>query len=252
MSDLRFFIDAQAIAEEFRELKDQVKKAIDEGVKQVASMTYAKTQELANSKLNSTRKKYLDNLTFKEVAPSVWVVSLNGPALWIEEGRKAGDLTEDLLKKGFKTAKDGSRYRSIPFDQAKAPTETPRSALMFANQVKSELKARKIPYKKIEYNQDGSPRLGRLHTINDIKSLRPSATATYGALSGLTIYQRMTPSGKVKREILTFRTVSSKHKGQKWLHPGLEPKNLMDEALEWSSNIFDKEILPAILERFGK
>jgi hypothetical protein len=46
--------------------------------------------------------------------------------------------------------------------------------------------------------------------------------------------------------------VSSKHKGNKWIHPGYEAQKFMDEALEWASNVFDKEILPSILEGFTK
>lgn len=252
MANLRFFIDAEAIAAEFKELKEQVQQAIEKGVKQVASMTYAKTQELANSKLNSTRKMYLDNLDFEEVAPGVWVVSLDEPAMWIEEGRKSGDMTEDLLRKNYKTAKDGSRYRAIPFHYSKGPSQTPISAQMFVNQIKSELKTRGIPFKKIERDENGSPRMGRIHLIKGIESLRPSARASHGALSGLAIYQQKSKTGNVRRDILTFRMVSSKHKGNKWIHPGYEAQKFMDEALEWASNVFDKEILPSILEGFTK
>jgi len=250
--NLRFFVDAKALAAEFGERKEQVEEAITQGVKQVASMTFAKTQELAASKLHSRRKTYLDNLKFEEAAPSIWVVSLDEPALWIEEGRKAGDMTADLLKRNYKVAKDGSKYRAIPFDQAKPPSQTPQSVQMFVNQVKAELKARKIPYKKLEYTKEGSPRLGKLHVINDIISPKPSARASHGVLSGLTIYQTQTAKGSVRRDILTFRTVSSKHRGSKWIHPGLEAEKLMDQALEWASNTFDKEILPSILESFDK
>jgi hypothetical protein len=252
MSNLRFFVNAEAIAQEFGELKKEIEEAITQGVKQVASMTYAKTQELASEKLHSTRQIYLDNLEFQEIENNIWVVSLDQPALWIEEGRKAGDMTEDLLRKNAKTAKDGSKYKAIPFDHAKAPSQTSASALMFVNQIKSELKARKIPYKKIEYNSDGSPRLGRLHTIKDISSLKPSARASHGALDGLAIYQRKLPSGKVRRDIMTFRVVSSKHKGSKWIHPGSDGKKFMDEALEWAEKIFNDEILPSILEKYTK
>jgi len=252
MINLKFFIDAEALAKEFGELKKQVEEAITLGVKQVASMTYAKTQELASSKLRSTRQLYLDNLSFQEVGQGIWVVSLDQPALWLEEGRKAGDMTEDLLRKNAKIAKDGSRYKAIPFEHGKSPSQTSANALMLVNQIKAELKARKIPYKKIEYNADGSPRLGRLHTIRDINSPKPSARASHGALDSLTIYQRRLPSGKIRRDILTFRTVSSKMKGSKWIHPGIEPKKFMDEALEWAEKIFNDEILPSILDKYSK
>lgn len=252
MSDLKFFIDAQALASTFGDLKNEVEDAITQGVKQVASMTHAKTQELASQNLHSLRQLYTDHLAFEELDHGVWVVSLDQPALFIEEGRKAGSMLDDLLKKNAKTAKDGSKYKVIPFSHSKHPSQVPASAAMFVNQVKSELKARKIPYKKIEYDQNGSPRIGKLHTINDISSLPPSERASHGALSGLSIYQRKLPSGRVRRDIMTFRVASSKHAGQKWIHPGMEGKKFMDEALEWAEQVFDKEILPAIMERYNK
>jgi hypothetical protein len=250
MSNLRFFVNADEIAAEFGDLKEQVKKTLEDAVQQVASMTHAKTLELANEKLHSTRSIYTSSLDFKEEAPGIWVVSLDEKAMWLEEGRKSGDMTEDLLKRNYKVAKDGSRYRAIPFSHSKGPSATPKASQMFVNQVKQELKSRNIPYKKIEYNQDGSPRMGRLHTIKDISSLRPSSRASFGALAGLTVMQSMGSNGKVRRDIMTFRVVSSKHKGSKWIHPGLEANKFMDQALEWAERIFDNEILPAILESY--
>lgn len=252
MANLRFFIDASAIAEQFKELKSEVEKALTEGVQQIASMTYAKTQELASAKLNSTRQTYLNALSFKQIDNGIWVVSLDQPAMFIEEGRKAGDMTEDMLRKNYKVASDGSRYKAIPFDQAKTPSQTPVSAMQYVNQVKTELKARNIPYKKIEYDANGSPRLGKLHTINDIQSSKPSSRASHGALSGLSIYQRQMKNGSVRRDILTFRVVSSKHKGVKWSHPGMDGHKFMESALAWAESEFDKSILPAIMEKFGK
>lgn len=252
MSNLKFFVDANHLSQEFGELKSQVQEALTLGVQRLASMTLAKTTELANEKLQSLRGKYLENLKYEEISNGIYVVSLDSPALFIEEGRDSGDMTEDLLRKNAKVAKDGSRYKAIPFDHAKPPSQTPASSQMFVNQVKMELKARKIPYKKIEYNQDGSPRLGKLHTIKDISSLRPSARASHGALSGLNIYQQKLPNGKISRSILTFRVVSSKHKGSKWIHPGLEPKKFMDQALEWAEKKWESEIFPEIMKRFDK
>jgi hypothetical protein len=161
-------------------------------------------------------------------------------------------MTEDLLRKNAKIAKDGSRYKAIPFDHGKPSSQTSVNTSMLVNQIKAELKARNIPYKKIEYNADGSPRIGRLHTIRGINSPKPSERASHGVLEGLTIYQRKLPSGKVRRDIMTFRTVSSKMKGSKWIHPGIEPKKFMDEALEWAEKVFNDEILPSILDRYSK
>jgi hypothetical protein len=252
MPNLRFFVDAEAIAKEFGELKKEVEEALTQGVKQVASMTHAKTQELASEKLKSTRQLYLNNLEFKEIEMGIWVVSLDQPALFIEEGRKSGSMIPDLLRRNAKTAKDGSRYKAIPFQHNKPPSQTPRKSEEIVSLVKSELKARNIPYKKIEYNADGSPKLGRLHVIKDIQSPRPSARASHGVLDSLTIYQTKLPSGKIRRDIMTFRVASTKHEGSKWIHPGMEGKKFMDEALEWAEKIFNDEILPSILEKYTK
>jgi hypothetical protein len=252
MPNLRFFVDAEAIAKEFGELKKEVEEALTQGVKQVASMTHAKTQELASEKLKSTRQLYLNNLEFKEIEMGIWVVSLDQPALFIEEGRKSGSMIPDLLRRNAKTAKDGSRYKAIPFQHNKPPSQTPRKSEEIVSLVKSELKARNIPYKKIEHNADGSPRLGRLHVIKDIQSPRPSARASHGVLDSLTIYQTKLPSGKIRRDIMTFRVASTKHEGSKWIHPGMEGKKFMDEALEWAEKIFNDEILPSILEKYTK
>lgn len=250
MSDLKFFVNAEALAKEFGDLKKEVEEAISNGVQQVASMTFAKTQELVSQKLKSTREMYLSNLEFAEVQKGVWVVSLKDPALFLEEGRQAGSMLPSLLKNA-KTAKDGSRYKVIPFKHSKKSSQVSSSSNMFVNQIKQELKARGIPFKKLEFNSDGSPRLGKLHTINNISSLRPSGRASHGALSGLSIYQRKGSDGKVRRDIMTFRVASSKHT-DKWIHPGLEANKFMDQALEWAQQTFDREILPSIMERFNK
>lgn len=252
MRNLKFTVNASQIAETFGDLKEEIEQAITDGVQQVASMTYGKAQELASENLGSTRQIYMDALSYEEVEPGLWVVSLDESAMWIEENRKAGDMTQDLLRRNFKVAKDGSRYKAIPFDQATTPSRTPSRNVDLVSQVKRELRSRNIPYKKLEYNKDGSPRVGRLHTINDISSRKPSPRASSGALSGLTIYQRMTSSGSVRRDIMTFRVVSSKHRGTKWIHPGSVGRKFLDQALDWAAQAFDEEILPAIMEKFGR
>jgi hypothetical protein len=250
MPNLKFTVNADEIAKEFGDLRNEVESAITKGVQQVASMTHAKTQELASQNLKGTRQTYLDALHFEEIQKGIWIVSLDESALWLEEGKEAGSMLPDLLRKNAKTSKSGSRYKVIPFKHDKAPGQVSPSSQMFVNQVKQELKTRKIPFKKLEFNADGSPRIGLLHSIKDISSLKPSASASHGALSGLSIYQRQTPNGSVRRDIMTFRVASSNQEGQKWYHPGITAKKFMDQALEWSQRVFDDEIMPAILANF--
>lgn len=254
MSKLRLHINAQELAESLNGFKDEIEKDIENSVKSLASMTHAKTLELAEEKLRSLKPQYKKALSFEEVQKGIWVVSLDESAMFIEEGKDPGSMVDDLLKRGFKVAKDGSRYRSIPIGSKFSPSArgesmTPKTKEL-VGRIKKELSARKISYKKIETNPDGSPRLGLLHKIN-INSEKPSEKATHGVLEGLTIYQRKdAKTGKVKRDILTFRTVSSKHKGSKWNHPGLPAAKLMDEAFDWAMETWDGEILPALMEKY--
>jgi hypothetical protein len=250
MSDLKFSINSEEIAAMFGDLKKEVEEALNKGVEKLAAMTHAKVAELASENLGSTRKKYLDALDFKEVSPNVWVVSLDESALFIEDGRKSGSMIDDLLRNGAKVSKDGNRYRAIPFEHSKPKSQQGPKARDLTNQIRSALKSENIPYKKIEYNADGSPRVGKLHSLN-IPSAKPSAKASHPALSGVTIYQTKTASGSVRRDIMTFRIVSDKQKEEgKWFHPGLEAKNFMDKAFNEMVEIFEREIMPQILETY--
>ena len=246
---LIFFINAQEMAAEMKNFKVEVEAALQDGVKNLAAMTHAKVAELASEKLHGRRQQYMDNLDFEEVVPGLWVVSLDQAALWIEEGRKAGDMTEDLLRKGAKTAKDGSRYKAIPFDQAKPSSQLTPFGNDMVKKLKNELRKQGIPYKKLELGPNGSPRIGKLHEFN-IESPRPTKRASTPALFGVSIHQTLGKSGRVKRSIMTFRIVSSKHKGTRWIHPGAEGEKFFEKAFEWAQETFEKEILPKIYERF--
>jgi hypothetical protein len=247
--NLKFFVNAEEIANQLKAFKEEARAAIEEGVKQLSSMTHAKVTELAQEKLSSTRKIYTDNLEYREVIPGLWVVSLDKPAMWIEEGRKSGDMTEDLLRKGAHTAKDGSRYKAIPFDYGKPPSQMDPFTRNLVAKIKFELKKSGIPFKKLELDAKGSPRIGKLHTM-DISSPHPSSRASHPALSGLTIYQNKTAGGKVRRDIMTFRMVSDKHKGKKWIHPGRDAEKFFEQALAWAEEQWEREVLPQIMEKF--
>jgi hypothetical protein len=253
MSDgLKFEIDIEALAATFKEEAEKVQQALYDGVKALSSMTYARTVELANEKLHTTRKKYIESLDYKEISKGVWIVSLNEKMLWLEEGKESGSMVDDLLKKNAKVAKDGSRYKAIPFEHSKPPSEMSKMHKSMVDDLKKELKSRDIPFKKIEKNADGSPRIGKLHTLN-IPSPLPSPRASHSIFHGLTIYQSKTAEGKVRRDIMTFRVISEKHKQTgKWVYPGLEAYKLMDKAFEISVREFETEILPSILAKYEK
>jgi len=252
MDGLKFEIDIEALAATFKEEAEKVQEALYEGVKALSAMTYARTVELANEKLHTTREDYIEALDYKEISKGVWVVSLSEKMLWIEEGKDAGSMIDDLLKKNPKTAKDGTKYKVIPFEHSKSPSRMTPMHQSLVEDLKKELKSRSIPFKKIEKNADGSPRVGKLHSLN-IASPLPTPRASHPIFHGLTIYQSKTPSGKVRRDIMTFRIASEKHKQTgKWVYPGLEAYKLMDKAFEASVKEFEDQILPSILAKYEK
>lgn len=248
---LKVKLDLDKIANQFKELAYEVKQDLEKGVGSLAAMTHAKVAEMANQELHSSRKDFQESLGFEEVAPGVWIVSVDEKGLWVEEGIEPNtDMKEGLLRNGAKTSKDGNKYKSIPFDHGKAPSQMTPYAQNLVSKIKYVLKKEGIPFKKIEKTPNGNPRLGKLHKL-DIDSMPPTSRANTGALQGLTIYQSKTATGNVRRDIMTFRTVSSGPKSQgKWIHPGLKAKHFLERAEEWALKEWEEKILPEILKKY--
>jgi hypothetical protein len=123
------------------------------------------------------------------------------------------------------------------------------------SQIKGFLKEKKISSTKLEFNTDGSPKMGLLHRF-DIDSKKPSSKSKYPALSGVAIYQREVENKKtgkmsIKKEIMTFRVISESMKSDgRWVHPGGKAYNLIDEGFFWAIGEWDNNILPQILDSF--
>jgi hypothetical protein len=171
-----------------------------------------------------------------------------------------------------KTSKDGSRYLTVPFDHSpgKGKTGTTPAGKTLIDTIKNELKSRGIPFGKIEKGPDGKPLLGNLHSI-DITKEPPKTGEGPGQgkgpigdvrqgptgipfLQGIRISQKSVKDPKtgkegVKRSIMTFRTASSKMKGTgRWVHPGLDPKNMMEEGAHWASDQWARIIGPEMVK----
>lgn len=250
----KFEIDVDQITAHLKDAKDEAQAMLTEAVKAASAMTYAKAQELAGQRLKSRLKMYQEALSYREVSAGLWVVELDEKALWIEDGKNAGSMVDDLLRKNPKINKKGERYKVIPFDQGDSAraTSTTGETANIVKLLKSELKARGVPFKGIEKNADGTPKLGKLHTMN-IQSPKPTAKASTPALYGLTIYQRMNARGKVKRDIMTFRIVNDDAKRLgKWFHPGTQPVNIFEDVFKWVNDQWDNNIFPDIMKTFEK
>lgn len=249
---LKIKIDTSKIAQQFKSFAIEVEQDLNKGVANLAAITHAKVAEMASEELHSSRKQFTDNLGFEEVQPGVWVVSVDQGGLWVEEGIAPNtDMKPGLLKGATHTSKDGHKYRVIPMDHGKAPSQMNGYAQGLVARIKSNLKKEGVPFKKLETDANGSPRTGKLHTFN-FKSEIPGKGNT-PALHGVSIYQTMTKTGNVRRDILTFRTVTDGPAGaDKFFHPGFEPKKFLDRAADWAVQEWEQKILPEILGKYEK
>jgi hypothetical protein len=269
-------VDVSQITQMANKMESEVLPAIQAGVTQLSAQTHAHIVENVNASLHSSRQKYIDALKYQQVDQNTYLIVLEREAWWIEDGIQPGtEMVDYLLRqanpnsKPAKTASDGSRYRIIPFQHNKGPTSQTKSQQELKEVIRDELKKRNIPYGKLELGPDGTPKIGKLHSFH-IKD-RPIKTGSgvgqgwgeigkpkVGAtgipfLQGVSIYQTKVKDKKgnesVQKQIMTFRVVSSKHKGTgRWVHPGFEAKKFLPEAYEWALKEWRDKILPQILE----
>jgi len=250
--DFKIEIDAKEIAKEFGKLNKDVEEAVTKAVEATSLVTHARAREMAAEKLGSTKYAYMDALSWKKVSDGFWLVELDmKKAGWIEEGRKSGFMEELLRGKSSRTGKSGKKYAIIPFqhNKSKEQGQTPKAQGLM-DQIKVFLDDKKISTTKLDFNADGSPKLGLLHKF-DIASAKPSAKAKYPALKGVSIYQRKDADGTVKRDVMTFRIITEDHKAEgRWNHPGSKGAFIIDECFMWASTYFDTVVLPEVLGKF--
>jgi hypothetical protein len=223
---------------------------------------------------------FVDALSLHE-EDGVWVLELDAEAVWIDDGMPQHSMLDDLLASPkAQTAKDGSRFLVVPFQHSgKGPTEQTSTQQALAGALKGAMKQRKIPWAKIEKDDQGRPLLGRLHgfdvshaplkgsdavghrqgwgAVGDVmqgpgpRQLGGIGGAPGGGtpfLQGVSVYQHQGDDGKVKRSVMTFRVASSKHRGEgRWEHPGLPPVHIIDDTYDWAQKTFDEDIAPRIV-----
>jgi hypothetical protein len=253
---------------------DASKAAMKSAGQRLTAMVRAHVAEEANKKLHTRREMFLEGLSHFQLDDNTWVVNLDAKVRWIDDGMPQHSMIDDLLKsKKAKTAKDGSKYVVVPFQHKKGPTQMTPAQKTLLDTIKKELKSRKIPYGKTETDSSGKPKIGLLHKF-DIKSQPikqshgpgqgkgPIGSVMQGPtgiplLQGIRIYQRQVKnkdgSHSVKRDIMTFRVASSKHKGQgRWDHPGNEAMKMMDEAYHWAKQTWEKDVVPQLILELNK
>lgn len=283
MDDFVLELDLNEVIEQHKDMEGKIRSRLALSTRNLAAQTHAHVKEEAASKLHTRLEEFNDNLDFEQIDTNTYSIVIRAKARWIEDGMQEHSMLEDLLSSPkAKRAKDGSKYIIIPFKHNKGPTQQTPHQREILRQLKGELKRRDIPYGKLERNPDGSPKMGLLHKFDfSGRQDKPKQGAQGPAsfpmnthhtptgvsgpagrpfLHGVRIYQhfnrsedgtfKLNQKGNVTigRSIMTFRVASSKHEGgSKWFHPGVAPKNFLDEALIWAENEWDTKIVPEIL-----
>lgn len=250
---LKIKIDIAAIASQFKQLATEVKQDLEKGVERLAAATNAHVRMEAEENLSGpTYLKFNKSIGFDNVSPGIWVVSIDEKGMWVEEGLHPNfDMKPGLLKNAKDVSERGYKYRSVPFDMGKSKSTSTGYEFNLRQRVKSELAKNKIPFKKIEKDANGKPKEGLLHKLNFGGEIPGKGNTP--VLQGLSIYQTVTKTGNVRRDIMTFRTVSGDPQSgsaNKWMHPGYDAKKFLDHAQEWAEKEWENTILPEILSRW--
>lgn len=262
-------LDLSPITELVQELEGQANKALQEGLRDLSAQTYAHIVENVQSKLHTTREKYLKHLHINQDSDGVWVISLDEEAMWIEEGKEPGSMVEDLLSSPkAKTSQDGGKYLSVPFEHSKKSSSQSGPAKSMTAAIKTELQKQGASWSKLETDSKGQPKLGLVRSFDIMKEpvkkhegpgtgKGKTGQVMQGPtgiplLQGVRVYQHQM-GNKVSKSVVTFRTVSSKMAGtDRWHHPGIEEKKFLDEAMDWAQEQWETKMKDQIFESLNK
>lgn len=275
-SSLQVLMEIPDLAPENK--KEEFEAKIKEASAELAAITHAYIVEQAEKKLHTRKDDFIESLQLEELEDGIWEIKIPDKMSWVEDGIPAGfDMLPGLLASPKAKQGKNGKYLVVPFEhrgkqgEARTPVQ-----IALTDSIKNELKKRKLPnLRNIEKNPDGSPKLGLLHKFSiktpvnmaDAYGMiqtknqkpwmanRPSEDSSSPILNKVKIYQTEHKDShgrkSVKRSAVTFRMASESQSGRKWLHPGLEPMNFLDEASEWADKKWEEEFLPKILEELN-
>lgn len=252
---LKININVDELAKQCKEFAQEAKADLIEKVAVLAATTHAKVLEMAESELNgkSFQKDFMQSVHFEEIAQGVWAVSIGEQGLFVEEGIKPNTpmATSQWLLKNAQTNAKGEKYKVIPFEWSKPSGQQSTTAKGYVDQLKKMLKDQKVPFKKLELNSKGSPRVGLLHDF-DFGGEKPGRGNT-PIFDRVRIYQTETRNQKTgqsefNRRIVTFRT--AKESDFKWRHPGMEKKQFLEKAVEWAMKEWEEKMLPEVFAKW--
>ena len=269
-------LDTSALDKLAEDVRTRAEPVLSRAVADLTAMGHAEIIRIATSELHMRRERYIKALSFSKVSDDTWIITLGEDAAWIDDGLPENtDMLKGLLNSPkAKVAKDGSRYVVVPMSHGSGPNELSsqhgKAQSDLKQAVQDELKSRKIPFARVERDiNTGNAKLGKLHDfsvsdknhprklwegpgqgVGPIGEVRQGHTGD-AFLDRIAVYQktvRNPKSGKSKtvRQILTFRTASSKQPNTMWRHPGTKGLFAFERAYDYLINQWT-EMMPGLL-----
>lgn len=252
-------------------LNEAAQRAIQGAAGDLAKMAHAKMIEEAKERLHTRREMFIEGVSKFQVDDTTWIVQVDASVRWINDGLQAHNMIEQLVSgPNHKVSKDGHRYAIIPFDHSNGgATQATPAQQDLVSTIKSAMKSKGIPFKGIEVDKEGNPKLGVLHRFDITnKPLKTDEGPGQGKgpigavrqghtgipfLQGLQVSQgeHTDKEGRtsVKKSITTFRVASEAQPQSMWNHPGVPATNIFETTAEWIRNEWDREIAPQLLAR---
>lgn len=249
-----------------KDIEQKIKKKIEadliKAVETLANGAAKHAEKLAKERMpKSLGNIYTNNIYVEQISDNIMEVGIRKEAYWLENGRKGGFMEELLNRKSgseVKTDKEGNRYRVIPFEHSTGTKDMSSSSDSqdLIKELKGFLKSKGVNYSKtrgLSLDESGSPRIGKTHSfsIKDMRGKRKNAKDLSQNLQGVSVHQSLNEkTGRIERNIMTFRVISEKHKGSKWEHPGRPGEKILEDVYRWVEDTWRKDILPSLKDKY--
>lgn len=235
--------DFSQLEKEIRNLA-KLEEKINTSIGNLAKAAYLQAIALAKQKLHSTQNLYLENLKFETTTSgqyASYLIILNEPAVWIDDGHGEIDMRKTHLK--------GRDKLIIPFTHKKEgmqkSTMSPTQQGLY-QEIKNSLKQNKMslskpindPFGKPVLSSPGKPRAAAM--IAKVASQKKGSMSGESVLNRLHIYQsEQKKTGKVSKTFMTFRTLSEDSKAE-WIIPAYKAQKILDETYNWILTNYNK------------
>lgn len=243
---------------ELQGLKAKGRAAIHRAVLRVSEAAHNKWIDLAKQKLHTSSFDYRNGIKPPEDYGTRVEIPLVG---WIpnavEHGITSFDIKVGLLNsKKAKSAKDGSRYITVPLRHGMGEKVTGRNfPKINPHRDESPAQAMRDIHDAGLFKKKGigafpvpARHIGGKGLENPLSRAKLEVKDIY---AGLKVMKKppAAPGGKSTSQAMTFRRVSSKTPPDKWIHPGISARKLMNMVSIWAE-FHGRQIIKKELEKF--